>query len=182
MVKAAIYARYSSEKQNEQSIEGQLRACYKYAKSNNMEVVKEYIDRAMTGTNDRRPAFQDMLKASYLTDWDVLLVYKLDRFSRDKVEATIHKHTLRMNGKRIVSVMENIPDTPEGIILESVLEGFNEYYSKELSQKIEKELAELGIKNAKFEARFENIPQSGIFYRPPRMPRRPCGFPHRYSG
>ncbi len=138
MVKAAIYARYSSEKQNEQSIEGQLRACYKYAKSNNMEVFKEYIDRAMTGTNDRRPAFQDMLKASYLTDWDVLLVYKLDRFSRDKVEATIHKHTLRMNGKRIVSVMENIPDTPEGIILESVLEGFNEYYSKELSQKIKR--------------------------------------------
>ena len=138
MLKAVIYARYSSEKQNEQSIEGQLRACYKYAHANNIEVVKEYIDRAMSGTNDRRPAFQDMLKSSSSNEWDILLVYKLDRFSRDKVEATIHKHTIRKNGKKIISVMENIPDTPEGIILESVLEGFNEYYSKELSQKIKR--------------------------------------------
>ena len=60
-----------------------------------------------------------------------VLVYKLDRFSRDKYESTIHKHTLKENGVKLVSAMENIPDSPEGIILESLLEGMNQYYSAE---------------------------------------------------
>lgn len=78
----------------------------------------------MTGTNDMRPDFQRMLKDSAKRQWEVVLVYKLDRFSRDKYEMTIHKHTLKENGVKLVSAMENIPDSPEGIILESLLEGF----------------------------------------------------------
>ena len=54
MKKAVIYARYSSDRQTEQSIEGQLRACRAYAKNNKIIVVDEYIDRATTGTNDNR--------------------------------------------------------------------------------------------------------------------------------
>ena len=87
-------------------------------------VLGTYIDRAMTGTNDNRPDFQRMIKDSNRREWNFVLVYKLDRFSRNKYETAIHKKTLRDNGVKVLSAMENIPDTPEGIILESLLEGF----------------------------------------------------------
>ena len=75
-----------------------------------------------------------------------MLVYKLDRFSRDKYESTIHKHTLKENGVKLVSAMENIPDSPEGIILESILEGMNQYFSAELSQKVLRGMRESYLK------------------------------------
>ncbi|MBE5758401.1 MAG: recombinase family protein, partial [Clostridiales bacterium] len=136
MKTAVIYARYSSDSQTEQSIEGQLRVCKDFAERNNIAIINTYIDRAMTGTNDNRPDFQRMIKDSNKRLWDYVIVYKLDRFSRNKYEATIHKHTLSNNGVKLLSAMENIPDTPEGIILESLLEGMNQYYSAELSQKV----------------------------------------------
>ena len=142
MKTAVIYARYSSDSQTEQSIEGQLRVCQDYAKSNDILIVDTYIDRAMTGTNDMRPDFQRMIKDSNKRQWDYVLVYKLDRFSRNKYETTIHKHTLKENGVMVLSAMENIPDSPEGIILESLLEGMNQYYSAELSQKVHRGLNE----------------------------------------
>ena len=142
MKTAVIYARYSSDSQTEQSIEGQLRVCQEYAKSHDILIVDTYIDRAMTGTNDLRPDFQRMIADSHKRRWDYVLVYKLDRFSRDKYEMTIHKHTLKDNGVKLLSAMENIPDSPEGIILESLLEGMNQYYSAELSQKVLRGLKE----------------------------------------
>ena len=146
MKTAVIYARYSSDSQTEQSIEGQLRVCKDYAERNNIAIVNTYIDRAMTGTNDNRPDFQRMIKDSNNKLWDYVIVYKLDRFSRNKYETTIHKHTLSNNGVKVLSAMENIPDTPEGIILESLLEGMNQYYSAELSQKVRRGLKESYIK------------------------------------
>ena len=124
MKPAVIYARYSSDSQTEQSIEGQLRVCEEYAQKNNILILNTYIDRAMTGTNDNRPDFQRMIKDSSRKEWNYVLVYKLDRFSRNKYETAIHKKTLKDNGVKVLSAMENIPDTPEGIILESLLEGF----------------------------------------------------------
>ena len=124
MKTAVIYARYSCDNQSEQSIEGQLHVCQEYAQRNNILILDTYIDRAMSGTNDNRPDFQRMLKDSIRKEWDYVLVYKLDRFSRNKYETAIHKKTLRDNGVKVLSAMENIPDTPEGIILESLLEGF----------------------------------------------------------
>lgn len=146
MKTAVIYARYSSDSQKEQSIEGQLRVCQQYAKNNEILIVDTYIDRAMTGTNDLRPDFQRMIKDSNKRQWDYVIVYKLDRFSRNKYETTIHKHTLNNNGVKVLSAMENIPDTPEGIILESLLEGMNQYYSAELSQKVHRGLNESYLK------------------------------------
>ena len=138
MKTAVIYARYSSERQTEQSIEGQLRVCHEYAARNDFIIVETYIDRAMSGTNDHRTNFQRMLKDSAKRAWDYVLVYKLDRFSRNKYETAMNKKTLRDNGVRLISATENIPDTPEGIILESLLEGMAEYYSAELSQKVKR--------------------------------------------
>lgn len=142
MKTAVIYARYSSDRQTEQSIEGQLRVCNDYAERNDIIIIDTYIDRAMTGTNDNRTDFQRMLHDSNKKAWDYVLVYKLDRFSRNKYEMAMHKKTLRDNGIKLISCMENIPDTPEGIILESLLEGMAEYYSAELSQKVKRGMNE----------------------------------------
>lgn len=136
MKTAVIYARYSSDSQTEQSIEGQLRVCEEYARTHEILILNTYIDRAMTGTNDNRPDFQKMIKDSNAKKWDYVLCYKLDRFSRNKYEMAMHKKTLKDNGVRVISATEFIPDSPEGIILESMLEGYAEYYSAELSQKI----------------------------------------------
>ena len=146
MQKAVIYARYSSDNQSEQSIEGQLRVCNEYAKAKNILVLNTYIDRAMTGTNDNRPDFQRMIKDSEKKEFNYILVYKLDRFSRNKYETAIHKKTLKDNGVKVISATENIPDTPEGIIMESLLEGMSAYYSAELSQKLKRGMRETRLK------------------------------------
>ena len=146
MKTCVIYARYSSNNQTEQSIEGQIRVCREYAQRNNLAVAGTYIDRATTGTNDNREQFQKMLKDSDKKAWDYVLCYKLDRFSRNKYEMAIHRKHLKDNGVKILSAMENIPETPEGILLESLLEGMNQYYSEELSQKTKRGLRETRIK------------------------------------
>ena len=146
MKTAVIYARYSSERQTEQSIDGQLRECMEYAERNDMVIVDTYIDRAMTGTNDNRTDFQRMLKDAQKSAWDIVLVYKFDRFSRNKYEAAIHKKTLKDHGITLVSCKEHIPEGPEGVILESLLEGMAEYYSLELAQKVSRGQRESRIK------------------------------------
>ena len=71
-----------------------------------------YIDRTTTGTNDNRFAFQKILRNSDKKAWNIVLVYKLDRFSRNKYEMATHKRYLRDNNIKLISGMENIPDTP----------------------------------------------------------------------
>ena len=146
MKTAVIYARYSSDRQTEQSIEGQVRVCNDYAERNDILVVNQYVDRATTGTNDNRDAFQQMMKDSDKKAWDYVLVYKLDRFSRNKFEMAMHRKHLKDNGIKILSAMENIPDSPEGILLESLLEGINQYYSEELAQKTRRGQRETRLK------------------------------------
>lgn len=146
MNKAVIYARYSSDSQTEQSVEGQMRVCKEYAEKNGYFVVGEYIDRAMTGTNDKRPAFQQMIGDSKKHEWSFVLVYKFDRFARSRYDSAINKSILKKNGVKVVSATEQISNTPEGIILEGMLESFAEYYSAELSQKVKRGLKESRIK------------------------------------
>lgn len=146
MKTAVIYARYSSTNQTEQSIEGQVHVCEDYAKKHDILIVDSYIDRAMSGTNDDRESFQQMLKDSNNKKWDFVLVYKLDRFARNKYESAIHRKHLKDNGIKLVSAMENIPDTPEGILMESLLEGMNQYFSEELAQKVARGLHESRMK------------------------------------
>ena len=135
MKKAVIYARYSSDKQTEQSIEGQLYDCYNYAKSHDISIVGEYIDRAMTGRNDDRPQFQKMIKDSSLGEWEYVLVWKFDRFSRNTYDSAVNKRILQKNGVRVISAMENISDDTSGQLMEHMLESFAEYYSADLREK-----------------------------------------------
>ncbi|MDR3263888.1 MAG: recombinase family protein [Clostridiales bacterium] len=146
MKNAIIYARYSSERQTEQSIEGQLRVCKDFAEKNDYRIVGIYIDRAMTGRNDNREDFQHMIKDSAKRLFNFVIVYKLDRFARNRYDSAINKAILKKNGVKVLSACEQITDSPEGIILESMLEGYAEYYSAELSQKVKRGLKESRIK------------------------------------
>ena len=137
-MKAVIYARYSTESQREESIEGQIRECTEYAARNGITLLRTYIDRALSARTADRPEFQRMIADSEGGLFDTVLVWKLDRFSRDRYDSAHYKHILKRNGVRVISAKENISDGPEGIILESMLEGYAEYYSAELSQKIQR--------------------------------------------
>ena len=145
-MKAVIYARYSSDSQREESIEGQLRECTEYAERNGITVLRSYIDRALSARTADRPEFQNMIKDSEQKLFDVVLIWKLDRFSRDRYDSAHYKRILKKNGVKVVSVKENISDGPEGIILESMLEGYAEYYSAELSEKIQRGQKENALK------------------------------------
>ena len=138
MENVAIYARYSSHSQTEASIEGQLKVCHEYAERNNLKIVHEYIDRALSGTSDKRPEFQQMIKDSDHKMFDYVLVYQLDRFARDRYDSATYKHKLKKNGVRVISAKENISNDASGVLMESVLEGMAEYYSVELAQKIKR--------------------------------------------
>jgi DNA invertase Pin-like site-specific DNA recombinase len=133
---AAIYARYSSHSQTEQSIEGQLAAAHAYAESHGYTVVHEYCDRAQTGRNDNRDAFQQMLSDTDKHQFDVIITWKVDRIGRNREDIAFNKHRCKKNGIRIEYVAENLPDSAESVILESVLEGMAEYYSLQLSTNI----------------------------------------------
>lgn len=135
-VPAVVYARYSSHGQNEQSIEGQLAAAKVYAEAHGYTIVHTYVDRAMTGRNDNRDEFQKMLSDCAKKQFQVIIVWKVDRFGRNREEITFNKYRAKKHGVRVEYVAETVPNSPEGVILESVLEGMAEYYSLQLSQNI----------------------------------------------
>ena len=139
---AVIYARYSSSNQSELSIEGQLKVCHEYAAHHGHTVMAEYIDRAVSGTGaDNRLEFQNMIAASESGDFQIVLVYQLDRFARNRYDSATYKAKLKHSGVRVISARETITDDASGILMEAMLEGMAEYYSCELSQKVRRGLA-----------------------------------------
>lgn len=146
---ACLYVRYSSNNQTEQSIEGQTRVCQEFCKRHNIKIVEIYADRATSASKDieKRVNFLKMIKDSEKDLFDAVVVYKLDRFSRSRYDMANYKYRLKKNGVQLISATENITTDPEGIILESVLEGMAEFYSAELSQKINRGLRESAYKH-----------------------------------
>lgn len=144
----ALYLRYSSERQSEQSIEGQLRDLISYCKRNHHRIYAVYVDRATSAAKniEKRASFLQMIADSEKHLWKFVIVWKLDRFARNRNDSAIYKMRLKRNGVRVLSATENITDNPEGIILESVLEGMAEFYSAELSQKITRGMRESALK------------------------------------
>ena len=145
-MKAVIYARYSSDNQREESIEGQLRECTAFAQKNDITILRNYIDRAFSAKTDNRPAFQEMIKGSGKKLFDAIIVWKLDRFARNRYDSARYKAALKKNGVKVVSATEVISEGAEGIILESVLEGYAEYYSADLSEKVIRGMTENALK------------------------------------
>ena len=145
-MKAVIYARYSSDNQREESIDGQLRECKAYAEKNGITLLTTYIDRALSAKTDNRPEFQKMIKDSGKGLFDMVLVWKLDRFARNRYDSAHYKATLRKSGVKVVSATESIAEDSTGILLESLLEGYAEFYSAELAEKVRRGLTENALK------------------------------------
>ncbi len=141
-LRTVLYARFSSDLQRSESIDAQIRAMRKYCEQNRMIIIDTYVDEAKSATSDKRPSFQRMIEDSKKHIFDVVLVHKLDRFSRNRYDSAMYKRTLKINGVRVFSVLENLDDTPESIMLESLLEGMSEYYSKNLAREVMKGLKE----------------------------------------
>ena len=143
-----LYLRYSSSGQSDQSIEGQLRDCRAFCKANHYRIVAIYIDRATTARKDveKRIHLMEMIADSAKQNWDYVVVWKLDRFSRNRNDSAIMKMRLRKNGVKVLSATEHLSDNPESILLESVLEGMAEFFSAELSQKVTRGMRESALK------------------------------------
>ena len=102
---AVIYARYSTDSQREESIEGQIRECTAYAEKNGITIVKHYIDRAISAKTDNRPEFQQMIKDSDKKLFDIVLVWKLDRFARNRYDSARYKTQLKKNGVKLINAI-----------------------------------------------------------------------------
>ena len=147
MARAVFYGRFSSNNQREESIDAQLRAVEDFARKNSYELVGNYADKAKSGTNSsKRSEFLRMIKDAEWGLFEVVIVHKLDRFSRDKYDSALYKRKLKQCGVRLISVTEQLDDSPESVILESVIEGMAEYYSKNLARETLKGLKENGYK------------------------------------
>ena len=136
MNNAVIYSRYSSTGQNEQSIEGQVRICKEFAESKGYNIIKTYIDRAKTGTNDDRPDFQRMIEDAKSKKFEYVIVYMFDRFARNRIDSIMYKDMLKKNEVRVLSALEPISDDEGGEFYEMYLEWNAEKYSKRLSKRV----------------------------------------------
>lgn len=143
--RVAQYARFSSDNQRSESIDAQIRAMNQFCKQNRWQVVATYTDEARSATTDNRPQFQQMISDSGKGIFDIVLVHKLDRFSRDRYDSAIYKKRLKKNSVKLCSVLERMDDSPESIMMESVLEGMAEYYSKNLSREVMKGMNETAL-------------------------------------
>ncbi len=142
IIRAVGYPRYSSDNQREESITAQIKAIEEYCKRKGYVLVKLYPDEAKSATTDHRENFQRMIEDSYKGLFDVVVVHKLDRFARNRYDSANYKRKLRLNGVRVESVLEQLDNSPESIILESMLEGMAEYYSKNLAREVMKGMNE----------------------------------------
>ncbi len=142
MKTAVAYARYSSDKQREESITAQLRAIYDYAHKNDIEVIREYKDEGKSATSDDRPGFRQMFYEIKEIKPDLVLVHKLDRFARDRFDSAIYRREIQRANARLIAVDQPLDDSPESALLESLLEGMNEFYSKNLAREVMKGMTE----------------------------------------
>lgn len=146
MKKIVVYARFSSENQREESIDAQLRACRDYARSHKYLVIGEYVDRAFTGTNDNRPEFQKMIEDSRRGNFDLVLVHKLDRFSRNVEQTIRYISELRDSGVELKSVIEQFDNTPEGEFMRNMMSNISQYYVRNLAREVVKGMRENAYK------------------------------------
>ena len=137
-MKIALYARVSSQQQaeNDLSISGQLKALRKHAEKNGWTIYKEYIDEAESALSANRPAFQEMIATAKKKNppFEIILIWKFSRFARNREDAVIYKSLLRKNGVSVISMNEQVGDTPSGKLLEGIIEVIDEFYSLNLAQ------------------------------------------------
>ncbi len=148
-MKVALYARVSSEKQDvDLSISAQLKALREYAGRNGYEIIKEFVDQAESGKTTARPAFREMIGFARVkqSPFEIILVWKLSRFARNREDSIIYKSLLRKHGIQVISINEPVDHTPSGRLLEGVIEVIDEFYSANLSQDVVRGMRECVVR------------------------------------
>ena len=147
MINVVAYARFSSENQRAESILAQVRAIEEYCKRNGYRLIKIYKDEAISGTStEDREQFLQMIDDSKNKDFKFVIVHKFDRFARNRYDHAMYEKKLEDNGVKLISVTEQLTDSPESVILKSVLTGMNEYYSLNLAREVKKGQKENALK------------------------------------
>jgi site-specific DNA recombinase len=144
-MKAAIYARVSSDSQDvDLSISAQLRALRDYAAKHDYEIAREFVDEAESGRTASRPAFKELIALARIHEppFEAVLVWKLNRFSRSRVDSVTYKTLLKSKGIKVISINEPLDDSPSGKLLEGVIESIDEFYSANLGQDIKRGMRE----------------------------------------
>ncbi|MHB8063372.1 MAG: recombinase family protein [Ruminiclostridium sp.] len=156
--KGVIYARYSSDLQDDgNSIEAQLRDCYKYAQEKDIQIIKEYIDEAKSGKTDNRQDFQNMISDAQRKLFNFVIVHKVDRFGRSREDSVVYKSKLKKVGIKVLYSAQHLDDSPEGRFMEGMLESMAQYYSDNLATEVMK-----GMKTLAYKAKFTGgIPPLG---------------------
>ena len=139
---AVAYARYSSDNQRQESIDAQVRAIKEYCCKKQILLTHVYKDEAVSATTDHREGFLQMIEDAKCGGFQLCIVHKLDRFARNRYDSAFYRKSLEKCGVKVVSVLEPLDNSPESVILESVLEGMAEYYSKNLAREVRKGLNE----------------------------------------
>lgn len=148
MKKGVIYARYSQgSHQTDRSIDGQVADCRAFAEQKRIHIIHVYADRHISGKSTAgRFEFLQMIDDAKKGTFDCVITWKIDRFGRDRRDIAIYKHELTKAGVQLLYAKESVPEGPEGIILESLLEGLAEYYSVDLKQKVIRGIREIAKK------------------------------------
>ena len=135
-MRAFIYCRFSSHKQQELSIEGQRDICQEYADKHNITVVGQYADRARSGKTENRADFRRLMRDAATGVVDCVLVWRYDRFFRNRAESALYRKQLEAAGVHLISVTEYIPEGSAGIITQGMIETVAEYFSAKLSEDV----------------------------------------------
>lgn len=146
---AVCYARYSpGPDQSENSIDFQVRAAKEYCQRCGYRLIGTYVDRKVSGTSDHRPEFLRMVEDAEKQQFAFVIVYRFDRFSRNRYDSAIYKRQLERFGVRVLSTEESVGVGDESAILESIYEAMAENYSRRLSRVVKngmKEKARKGL-------------------------------------
>ena len=146
MLNGVIYARYSCDKQTENSILGQVRDCQEFAKRNDINIIAIYKDEAKSGRETaHRPGFLKMIKDAETGLFRRIIVWKGDRFSRSRADAARFKGELNRLGVRVLSATEANVEGAQAILMDGINEAFAEYFSVELAEKVERGMIQNAI-------------------------------------
>ncbi len=132
--RAVIYARFSSDNQNIESIEAQENACIKYIEDHGMILIETYSDMAYSGTTSNRPKFREMIEDAKKRKFDFVIVHKYDRFARNEMDHGISEKKLNQFDVELIFATEPIENNPAGQFMKSIIKSVNQYYSANLQK------------------------------------------------
>ena len=146
---AVIYARFSSDKQTEDSIEAQVRACREYAARHNMNVVDTYTDEAISGKGTKtqaRKQYQRLLRDCERSKFDTILIHKYDRIARNLGEHVNLEAKLKSKGIQLIATAQDFGQSNEAKIMRALIWSMSEYYVDNLANETRKGLQETALK------------------------------------